>query len=152
MRNYNTKSGGIELLLKSATFGNIFSCNLNTTVMRTWQEQTDGSYKRYKDSPEIILNGGINLAKYGFDLALMGKYVSEYIGDRFVIKTSPDQEVFVGNYANLDISLSYSLPKTPVTLYGRVRNLTDNLYSSISPVYPDYGRQFSIGLRLDIKH
>ncbi len=144
--NLDTKTYGIEMIWTSPVYGKWFSANANATLMRTW-ETTGGVKSRYEDQPEVILNGGIQAEKYGFTFTAMAKYVDKYIGDRFITKTSPDQKIYVGDYVNIDLALYYKVPRFPLSVYGRVINLTDDHYTTTTPVYPDYGRQFSIGVK-----
>ena len=144
--NIDTKTYGIELVWTSPVYGDWFSANANATLMRT-KETTGDIEERYERSPEVMLNGGIKAEKYGFTFTANAKYISRYIGDRFVSKSSPDEKVYIGNYLNIDLALNYQLPKYPVSFFGRVINLTDKHYATMTPVYPDYGRQFSLGAK-----
>jgi len=72
----------------------------------------------------------------------MGKYVSSYKTDRFL-----KQEVSIGNYFNWDLTSSYEIPHSIFEVYGSVVNLFDVRYCTVSPIYPDFGRQLKIGLR-----
>ena len=144
--NIDTKVFGVELVWNSPVYGNWFSANANATLMRT-VETTGGVDARYERSPEVMLNGGIKAEKFGLTFAANAKYVSKYIGDRFIKLSSADQKIYVGDYLNIDMALNYQFHKWPVSVFGRVINLTDVKYSTTSPVYPDYGRQFSIGAK-----
>ncbi len=146
INNIDTKTYGIELVWASPVYGKWFSANANATLMRTI-ETTDGVDTRYDQNPEVMLNGGIKAEKFGFTFTTNAKYVSKYIGNRFITLSSPDQKIYVGDYLNIDVALDYKLPKYPVSVFGRVVNLTDVKYCTVSPVYPDFGRQFNLGVR-----
>jgi iron complex outermembrane receptor protein len=73
---------------------------------------------------------------------LMAKYVSPYRSDRFL-----RADVDMGNYCNLDLHLIYHLPTLHTELFIVATNLPDVRYSTVSPLYPDFGRQLRAGLR-----
>jgi hypothetical protein len=144
--NIETKTYGLEFIWNSPLYGEWLSANANVTLMRTL-ETTGGVEERYERQPEIMLNGGIKAEKFGFTFTGNAKYIGEYIGDRFVTKKSTDQKIYVGDYLNIDLALSYLFPGFPVSVTGKVINLTDKRYATMTPVYPDYGRQFNIGVK-----
>jgi hypothetical protein len=146
LTNVDIRTYGIDIVWKSPVFADLVSATLNATLMRTYN-LTNGSYVRYERTPETLINGVVNFQQYGFTFSVFAKYVSRYIGDSFVTKSTPTQKIFVGDFVNLDLSLAYAIPETPVSVYGRVINLTDEKFTTVSPVYPDYGRQFSFGVR-----
>jgi hypothetical protein len=145
LNNLNLQTFGIDLIWDSPVYFGMLKANLSATLMRSF-EKDGGETTRYKDTPEALLNGSVNLSKYGFTFATYGKYVSRYVGERFVKKVA-NETYYVGDFVNVDLSLSYNLPTTGYSVYGRVTNVGDVHYSTISPVYSDYGRQFSIGVR-----
>lgn len=149
MDNIDTRVFGAELVWTSPVYGKWFSANANMTLMRT-VETTNGKDERYKQSPEAMINGGIKAEKYGFTFTTNAKYVNRYIGDRFIQLSSPDQKVYIGDYFNIDMVLNYKMPKYPVSVFGRVINLTDKRFATMTAVYPDYGRRFSIGAKFEL--
>jgi len=99
-----------------------------------------------KENPEIISSAGIYLDRKGFDLNLFGKYVSYFENSRFAPKSAGPQPL--GDYFTIDCNGGYTLKgKVPVRFYVRVRNLTDNKYSTVVG-YPDSGRSVYLGMRL----
>lgn len=146
LTNVDLHTYGLDLVWKSSVFADLVSGIINATFMRTYN-LTNGTYVRYERIPETQINGGVNFQKYGFTFSVFGKYVSRYIGDSFVTKSTSSQKIYVGDYVNLDLSLAYAIPDMPISVYGRIINVTDQKFTTVSPVYPDYGRQFSIGVR-----
>lgn len=146
IENVNLKSYGVDIIWNSPKYFGMLYSNINATFMRTDQTE-NGVTSRYNQIPQTIINWMLGATKYGLSLDLYGKYISRYVGDRFVMKKTPDEVDYVGDFINVDASLSYAIPKTHFSVYGRVINIGDVRYCTISPVYPDYGRQFSIGVR-----
>lgn len=144
--NINLRSYGVDLIWNSPKYFGMLSSNISATLMRTDQIE-NGNTTRYNQIPQTMINGSIGICKYGFSLDAFGKYVSRYVGERFVVKNNSSETYYVGNFVNVDASLSYAIPQTKLSVYGRVINIGDVRYTTISPVYPDFGRQFSIGIR-----
>jgi outer membrane cobalamin receptor len=115
-----------------------------TNLSYKYARQSEASiYKKYTKQPPFIGNMGLSFLTAAFDLNLMGKYVSEYKTDRFL-----KQEVPIGNYFNWDVTSVYRFLHTPFQLFGSVVNLFDVRYCTVSPIYPDFGRQIKVGIRL----
>ena len=149
LHNVDLSTFGAEFMWNSAKFFDIFTTNLSGTYMST-TNISNGVSSVYERAPTTMLNGSLNATKYGFTFSVFGKYVSKYIGDSFVTKATPTTKVWVGDYTNVDLSLGYAIPKTKATVYGRVINVGDVRYTTVSPVYTDYGRQFSVGARITL--
>ena len=147
LNNLNIRSYGVEFLWDSPRYLGILTSNINATYMKSYTI-ANGVSTTYSNQPQTILNGSITASKYGFNLALLGKYVSRYTSTSFITLATPTTKVYIGDYANFDASLSYAVPKTGLSIYGRIVNIGDVRYCTVSPVYPDYGRQFSIGARI----
>jgi iron complex outermembrane receptor protein len=143
MDNVDLQTWGFELTFQSALFDSGLSYWWNMSYKYLLQNKDNGSeYKKYAKQPSFIANGGISYFWGRSHINFMGKYVSSYKTDRFL-----KQEVDIGNYFNFDMTATYNLPKYPLQLYGSVVNITDKRYATVSPLYPDFGRQFKIGLR-----
>jgi len=149
LHNVDLRTFGVEFNWNSAKFFEILTTNLSGTYMST-TNVSNGLSTTYERAPTTMLNGSLNATKYGFTFSVFGKYTSRYIGDSFLIKTTSTTKVWVGDYVNVDLSLGYAIPKTKVSVYGRVINIGDVRYTTVSPVYPDYGRQFSVGARIKL--
>ena len=81
----------------------------------------------------------------------MGRYVSEYINNRFVKPNSPGYpDTKVGDYFNFDANLTYKIPVIPLSVYGDVKNIFNKKYCTMSPVYPDQGTRLTIGLKFNL--
>ena len=60
---------------------------------------------------------------------------------------NPPEYVELGDYYDLTMTAGYTLGKDHRTrIYGEIDNVFDNRYSTVAG-YPDFGRQFLIGLR-----
>lgn len=143
MENINLRTYGVELSYQTPIFQNGFSYWGNASYKYLQQNNdTVSEYKKYAKQPALILNAGASYVSKRFMVNAMGKYVSQYKTDRFLSK-----EVNTGNYFNFDITATYTIPRKPFQLYGSAINVFDKKYSTVSPLYPDFGRQFKIGLR-----
>ncbi len=146
LNNLDLRSYGIELGWKSPLYFGILSSNINATYMKTLNV-TSGANTVYENLPQTIINGSLNAGKYGFTLGVFGKYVSKYTASTFITPATPTTKVYIGDYTNFDLSLGYAIPNTPISVYGRVINIGDVKFCTVSPVFPDYGRQFFVGAR-----
>lgn len=141
-RNINLSTFGAEIACQSVSLWKYWSFFGNLSYKFAWQS-TSSIYKKYTKQPLFIGNAGLSFSRRGLDLNMMGKYVSEYNTDRFLQK-----DVEVGNYFNLDMTATYGIPRMKLELFGHVVNIFDVRYCTVSPVYPDFGRQFKAGLRV----
>ncbi len=138
---------GIEVGFKSKTFFNSLSGFANAS--ECYIEEETGV--KYKGAPQFIASAGLTYSKYGATLNIMGRYVSEYINNRFVKPTSPGYpDTKIGDYYNFDANLTYKIPVIPVSVYGDVKNIFNKKYCTMSPVYPDQGTRLTIGLKFNI--
>jgi len=110
------------------------------------QLRTDGALTRNRENPAVISGGGLYLDKRNFDLNLFCKYVSGFESARFAPKTAGPQPL--GDFFAVDLNGGYTIKtRMPLRIYLRVRNLTDQKYSTVVG-YPEFGRMMYIGMRL----
>lgn len=147
MKNLDIKTYGIEAQWKSPRYLDLISFDFNTTLMRSFSYQ-NGTETRYETLPKTMINGAVNISKYGFVLSANGKSVSEYEAPQTFLKLTSGK-VYVGDYTTADLYLGYTIPKTKITLYGRCQNIGDVKYCNYSPVYPDFGRQYFGGVKAE---
>jgi outer membrane cobalamin receptor len=146
-KNISLRTYGMEGTYHSPFLWNDWSIFSNLSCKYAYQPDSS-IYKKYAKQPPFIANAGVSYSHKNLDVNLMGKYVSDYKTDRFLKK-----EVYVGNYINADLTASYRVPHTILQLYGSMVNVFDVRYCTVSPIYPDFGRQMKIGLRIDFaKH
>lgn len=140
-KNIDLTTLGIELSYNSPSYWNQWAFFTNLSYKYSIQSE-DSNNNKFTQQPPFIANAGLSYINNGFNINLMGKYVSEYETDRFL-----KEKVKIGNYFNVDLTAQYEIPHTPLQIYGSIINLFDEHYATVSPVYPDFGRQFKIGLR-----
>ena len=140
-RNITLSTLGLECSYQSPVFADRWSGFANLSYKQVYQSQSS-AYKKYTKQPPFIGNIGVSYAHKGLEINLMGKYVSTYTTDRFLQK-----EVDVGNYFNWDLTTNYKIVHTCLEAFGSIINMLDAHYCTVSPIYPDFGRQMKIGLR-----
>jgi outer membrane cobalamin receptor len=107
-----------------------------------------GSMVANKENPVCIASGGVYLDKKSFDLNLLCKYVSPFENDRFAAIADGPQPL--GDFLTIDLSGGYTTKgKVPVRIYFKMRNLTDNKYSTVIG-YPDFGRMILAGVQIKL--
>jgi iron complex outermembrane receptor protein len=142
MRNIDLLTYGVEMSWRSDTWRECLSGFGNLSYKYVRRKELS-SRKRYMRQPPFIANAGVSFARRAWEINLMGKYVSQYRTDRFL-----KEEVNIGNYFNFDANVTYSVPRAHLQLYGALQNVFDVRYATVSPIYPDFGRQMSVGIRL----
>jgi hypothetical protein len=141
-RNIDLSTAGAEMSWNSPMLWNNWSAFTNLSYK--YARQSEASvHKKYTKQPPFIGNMGLSFSTKAFDFNVMGKYVSRYRTDRFLQK-----EVSIGNYFNWDVTWVCRFLPMPFQLYGSVVNLFDVRYCTVSPIYPDFGRQIRVGVRL----
>jgi iron complex outermembrane receptor protein len=141
MKSIDLRTYGIEIMYRSPLWMDAWSGTGNMSYKYVSQTEPS-SRKRYTRQPPFIANVGVSYAKKQWEINLMGKYVSQYTTDRFLIK-----EVNTGNYFNFDVHLTFSVPHTHFQVYASLTNVFDTRYATVSPLYPDFGRQMKVGAR-----
>ena len=122
---------------------------LNFTAMSS-KAEINNEIVRNEEIPAIISSGGIYAQRAGFDLTILGKYISSYKSTRFVesTKENPAQPQPLGDFFTMDLTAGWSFGKIYRTrIYLEIVNITDRLYSTVVG-YPDFGRRFTLGIRL----
>ena len=140
-RNINLRTYGVEFTYHSPMVWKHWSYFANLSYKYSYQADSS-IYKKYAKQPPFIGNMGLSYNNKRLNINLMGKYVSSYKTDRFL-----KQEVGIGNYFNWDLTSSYEIPHSIFEVYSSVVNLFDVRYCTVSPIYPDFGRQMKFGLR-----
>ncbi|OAV75212.1 vitamin B12/cobalamin outer membrane transporter [Bacteroidales bacterium Barb7] len=141
MRNIDLRTVGIELSYRSSTWLNMFSGFGNISCKYVSRSE-QSSRTHYDKQPPVIANACLSFEKKNVEVHLMAKYVSRYRSDRFLKK-----EVDMGNYCNTDVQFIYHIHTLHTELYSLISNLFDTRYSTVSPVYPDFGREIKAGVR-----
>ena len=138
---------GIEFETRTGSMLNLISFFYNITLMNS-SVLTGGERIRDREHPELITNGGIFLARSGFDLNLFGKYVSEFENERFADPALGPQPL--GDYFTIDLTGGYAFgSRRSLRIYLNIINQTNRKYSTVVG-YPDFGRRIKIGARLVI--
>jgi iron complex outermembrane receptor protein len=141
MKNLDLRTWGVELSFRSRTWENGLSASGNLSCKYAYRPEPSGR-TRYDRQPPLIANAGLSFVRKTLEIHLTAKYVSSYRTDRF-LKT----EVDIGNYCNIDLHVIYHLPRLKTELYSLATNLSDVRYATVSPLYPDFGRQIKAGIR-----
>ncbi|MDR1672659.1 MAG: TonB-dependent receptor plug domain-containing protein [Bacteroidales bacterium] len=141
MRNINLATYGIEVSFHSLKQMGCLSASGNVSYKYV-RRKDPSSRKHYTKQPPFIANATVSFSKSTWEANLMGKYVSQYRTDRFL-----REEVNTGNYFNFDANLTCSIPRTPLQIFASMMNIFDWRYATVSPLYPDFGRQMKIGMR-----
>jgi iron complex outermembrane receptor protein len=139
MRNLDLRTTGIELSYRTGRQGIV--AGFANASLKYVSEAAAGYRQRYARQPPFIANAGVNFFAGATDICLTAKYVSPYRTDRFL-----KEEVSVGNYCNIDIHIRYRFHRY-MEFYANAANLADIRYATVSPIYPDFGRQWRVGLR-----
>lgn len=143
-KNISLQTCGLEVSYQSPDQWTNWMIFGNTSYKYIRQNE-NSIYKKFAKQPPFITNLGISYMRNGWNVSLMGKYVSDYKTDRFL-----KQEVWAGNYFNWDLNADYLIPKAKLQVFGCVMNVFDVRYYTVSPIYPDFGRQIKIGIRYGI--
>ncbi|MDR0768614.1 MAG: TonB-dependent receptor plug domain-containing protein [Dysgonamonadaceae bacterium] len=141
MKNLDLRTAGVELDFRSPLWINLFSASGNISYKYVYRAEPSGR-TRYDKQPPLIANASFSFVKKRTEIHLMVKYVSSYRSDRFL-----KEEIDMGNYGNVDMHLIRYIPALHAELYAVVNNLFDVRYATVSPIYPDFGRQIRIGTR-----
>ncbi|MDR1864390.1 MAG: TonB-dependent receptor plug domain-containing protein [Bacteroidales bacterium] len=142
MKNIDLNTCGVELSYHSPAWREAWSCNGNLSCKYVGQTE-HSSRKRYTRQPPFIANAGVSYARKAWEANMQGKYVSRYTTDRFL-----KEDVDAGDYFNFDANLTFAVPRTCLRIYGSAINIFDVRYATVSPIYPDFGRQLKAGVRV----
>ncbi|MDR2139794.1 MAG: TonB-dependent receptor plug domain-containing protein [Tannerella sp.] len=141
MKNIDLRTRGVELAFRSRTWLNRFSAFGNVSCKYVYRSEPSGR-TRYHRQPPLIANACLSFTPKALEIHFMAKYVSSYRTDRFL-----SAEVHMGNYCNADLHVIYPVPPLRMELYALILNLSDVRYATVSPIYPDFGRQIKLGAR-----
>ncbi|MFT3739321.1 MAG: TonB-dependent receptor [Breznakibacter sp.] len=143
-KNIDLSTYGAELNYDGFSLASMWSFFANMSYKFAYRTD-ESDYKKYTRQPPFIANAGLTFTHKNIEVNGMGRYVSSYTTDRFL-----KSEVWVGNYFNGDVTAFYHLSRFRSVLFGAVTNVFDVRYSTVSPIYPDFGRQFRIGIRIGL--
>jgi iron complex outermembrane receptor protein len=149
MKNIDLRTYGVELAFHSRLLNDRWSWGGNLSYKYVSQEESlSRSRKKYTKQPPFIANVIASYGKTDSDwrVHLMGKYVSSYRTDRFL-----REEVSIGNYLNVDANVNYFVRRMGVDVYASIVNVFDVRYATVSPLYPDFGRQVKAGVRFHLR-
>jgi iron complex outermembrane receptor protein len=141
MKNLDLRTVGVELAFRSPLWINLFSAFGNISYKYVYRAEPSGR-TRYDKQPPLIANACLSFAGKHTEVHLMAKYVSSYRSDRFL-----KEETDMGNYCNVDMQVIRHIPVLRTELYVAASNLFDVRYATVSPIYPDFGRQWKVGMR-----
>jgi outer membrane cobalamin receptor len=143
--NRDLNQYGLEFEVISPSIFRYFVPFLNFTLMKS-SAMESGEMVTNKENPVLISSGGFYFNMKTIDLNIFGKYVSAYENDRFANPADGPQPL--GDYFSADITGGYTTAgKIPVRFYFRIKNITDNHYSTVIG-YPDYGRMIYAGIQI----
>ncbi len=138
---------GIEFEYTGSQLLNLFQPFANLTVMKSTMEE-GGITVTNRENPVYIAAAGLFLNRKGFDLNILGKYVSRFENDRFAVPADGPQPL--GDFLTIDLTAGYTLKgKIPVRFYLKSRNLGDTNYSTVIG-YPDFGRMIFGGVMVKL--
>lgn len=147
--NRDQNSWGLELDINAPVIFGFMRPFGNMMYMKSLMEDT-GEMVVNRENPVFIASGGIYMNKKGCDLNLLCKYVSPFENERFA--NPADGPLPLGDFFTADINGGYTTGwKIPVRFYVRVKNLTDERYSTVNG-YPDFGRMFFAGIRVKLPY
>jgi len=147
--NRDQDQTGVEYEIEGPQLFGMINPFCNFTLMKSEMEK-EGVEVTNKENPVFISAAGVYIKKNGIDLNLFGKYVSSFENERFASLQAGPQPL--GKFLKLDMTGGYSFnKKIPVRLYVKVRNLTNEKYSTVIG-YPDFGRMMYIGLNFNLNH
>jgi iron complex outermembrane receptor protein len=146
--NRDQNQVGVEFEIFAPKLFNLLSPFFNSMVMKSSVKEA-GTMVTNKENPVCIASGGVYLDKKSFDLNLLCKYVSAFENDRFAAIADGPQPL--GDFLTVDFSVGYTTKgNVPVRVYFKMRNLTDNKYSTVIG-YPDFGRMIFAGVQIKLR-
>jgi outer membrane cobalamin receptor len=141
--NRDQNQFGLELEYMMPRLFNLIEPFFNLTLLKSKMED-QGSMVVNKENPAIITGGGIFMEKKGISLNILCKYVSSFENERFAPPSAGPQPL--GDFFTVDLKGGYTFKgKIPLSLYIRVKNLTNVKYSTVVG-YPDFGRMLYAGI------
>jgi iron complex outermembrane receptor protein len=141
MKNLDLRTAGVEFAFRCRLWADFFSLSGNISCKYVYRTDASGR-TRYDKQPPLIANACLSYFGRRTEIHCMAKYVSSYRSDRFL-----REEVDMGNYGNVDVHVIRHIQPLHTELYAVVNNLFDVRYATVSPIYPDFGRQIRAGAR-----
>ncbi len=131
---------GIEVEARANTLWETIQPFCNVTWMVSKQDE-DGDMVESKEFPTLVSSAGIYGKWSRLDVNMLIKYISSFENSRFSAIPEPQP---LGDFVNMDIIAGWDFaPLLPVHVYAEIRNVTDELYSTVVG-FPDFGRRFNL--------
>lgn len=151
--NRTSDNYGMECELRTGQFKGIGAGFINIAYIVSRFQSGNGDFEADTTKPDLIIGGGVMLSRYGFDVSIFGKHVTEYFSNRFASQQDIQKGVMyqLGDYASADVTAGYTFgPKGAIRLYAAVHNILDRKFSTVLG-YPDNGRAFNGGIQYVIR-
>ncbi|MFW6254940.1 MAG: TonB-dependent receptor [Chitinivibrionales bacterium] len=146
--NRDMATTGVECVLGTARFFETIRGDINFTAMQH-SVKTNDEFITDEEKPALIVGGALHVERFGFDLHIYGKYVSEYESNRF----AADKAMYkLGDYSSLSATLGYTHSfrgRHRVRVFTNLENITDERFSTVVG-YPDFGRRFYGGIQYSL--
>ncbi|MEF8811989.1 MAG: hypothetical protein V5A47_13770, partial [Bacteroidales bacterium] len=144
--NRNQQQYGTELEIKTQTLSEFAQLFANATYMYSSKEENE-EWQENNEIPNFIANGGAYMYFGNFDVNIFGKYLSSFENTRF---SGPPPKP-LGDFVDLNTTIGYNLNETnyDARIYLEINNILDQKYSTVVG-YPDFGREFKLGIRMQL--
>ncbi|MCY1719642.1 TonB-dependent receptor [Prolixibacteraceae bacterium Z1-6] len=148
--NRDKRSYGLELAMNQnipVLHSSVFA---NTTFMKN-ERKVDNKMSDDEELPNVILNAGYLYQYSGVDLNLFVHYTGKYSNNRFVNPAwvAENGDYQLGDFVTADLNCGYTVSrKIPIRIFVEVKNIFDVRYETVAG-YPDLGRLFQAGIRLN---
>ena len=145
--NRDQKQYGTEVEIKTRTLSEFAQLFANATYMYSSKEENE-EWQENNEIPNFITNAGAYLYFNNFDVNVFGKYLSSFENSRFSADGTPKP---LGDFVDLNTTIGYNLNETnyDARIYLEINNILDQNYSTVVG-YPDFGREFTLGIRMQI--
>jgi len=150
--NQDVMQYGLELEARSVPIAGIATLFCGAALMESRLTPAGESSSRdYVEIPDLILTGGLMADSGRWDAALFCKYVSSYENNRFVQPPAPGRPapyVDLGDYAEVNATVGYTLSRPDARIYVAASNLLDDEYSTVAG-WSDPGFEVRGGARVE---
>ena len=145
--NRDQQQYGSELEIRTQSLFEFAQLFANATYMHSSKMESE-KWIENNEIPNFIGNAGAYLYFNQMDLNIFGKYLSSFESSRFSGDGTPKP---LGDFVDLKATLGYNLNNSQYNarIYLEIHNILDQKYSTVVG-YPDFGRQFKLGARLEI--
>ena len=145
--NRDQQQYGTELEIKTRTIDGFAQLFANATYMYS-SKQENTEWQENNEIPNFITNAGAYLYFDNFDVNIFGKYLSSFESSRFSADKTPKP---LGDFVDLNTTIGYNLDKNnyDARIYLEINNILDQEYSTVVG-YPDFGREFTLGIRMQL--